>query len=121
MGFITFDNYLKASFKANDHKDNYDSFAEYVKVNTKGLNIFEPWLQEIKGTPLSTVQAQSIAKTYLKYSKSTPSNIPRVLAALQRNYDLTLPAVEGILTADYWIKRGKVEEPGVNLSVGSPL
>jgi len=66
---------------------------------------FSEWLESIKDSKPSTQFVNSIAKTYHKHANRTAVEMPMILSSIQRQYNIELPAVYGILSAEYWEQR----------------
>lgn len=92
--------YQKYSKNPYKHKMHFQTYLDRYKKT----NGFSDWLESLKGIQLTENQAQDIAKTYNRSEKDTPA----IFACLSRQYNIELPLVEGILTAEYWQKLGEI-------------
>lgn len=89
---------------AKDYPDLCPTLKEFKEsyINCYG---FSEWLESLQDSEPSTQFVNSIAKTFAKHGKRTAATMPMVLAGIQRQYNIALPAVAGILTAEYWEQR----------------
>ena len=89
----------------------YSSVVEYQRayINAGGL---DDWLMALSGQtlPLSFL-TQEIVPVYLRDARRSPYEIPSILASISRQYDITLPDVPGLLTAQFWEAQTSVPEP----------
>jgi hypothetical protein len=63
---------------------------------------FTDWLKENKNHVMTELETKSLVDTYVEYGNRTYEDIPNVLRSIYRQYDIELPAVEGIATKEYW-------------------
>lgn len=78
-----------------------EKFKSYYMAN-KGLT---PWLETLRDKQASLGLLNSMVKTYIEDCNRVPGEIPSTLAYISRSYNLEIPAVEGVLTEDYWRKK----------------
>ncbi|WP_273206744.1 hypothetical protein [Marinobacter subterrani] len=63
---------------------------------------FSEWLETLRDSELEEYQVECVARTFARYGRRTPEEMPSVLASIARQYNVELPAVEGILSATFW-------------------
>jgi len=80
----------------------YGGFEKFARYYTASRG-FSEWLNSLHGTSLTEWQTQDVATAYAKHARRQPHEIPAILASLHRQYNIDLPVVEGILTAQYWV------------------
>lgn len=107
--FQTFDEFLRPIYNSKVEKyisfmDVPPSFEKFKQsyLDTQG---FKPWLESMHGLNATDKQIYSILNMYIKHAKKSVSEVPQLLAWLDRYHDITLPLIEGIATAEYWQKR----------------
>jgi hypothetical protein len=111
----TFRNFVKSKFDSRPRlKEYYGSFDRYFKhyCDNNGLS---DYLETLRGTTLPLAITNSLAKVYVEQCRRYPSEIHSILVSLARQYDVELPFIEGILTADYWIE--KVKQAGWSVPI----
>ncbi|WP_394222575.1 hypothetical protein [Alteromonas gracilis] len=107
--FQTFDTFLRPIYDSKVEK--YITFMEVppsfekFKQDYLDTNGFKAWLESMHGLNATDKQIYSILTMYMKHAKKTVSEVPQLLAWLDRYHDITLPLIEGIATAEYWQKR----------------
>lgn len=115
MTIRTYNNFIADLYA--DTAKNYPELCPPLKefkesyISTYG---FSEWLESLQDSKPSTQFVNSIAKTFAKHGKRTAATMPMVLAGIQRQYNIELPAVYGILTANYWEQRLWVITPAKN-------
>lgn len=103
MKNITYINFLKAQYEKNNYKHLYASFENFKKSSLSFG--FQDWLLANSNTKPDLRFLTSVAKTYIRYGCREASDIPMLLASLQRQYDIEVPVIEGVMTKDFWIKK----------------
>ena len=109
--FITFNTFVKNDYIARcenamalaiyQRNGGFRAFKrQYIKCN----GVAE-YLAHIRGAELTTIQTYHLARMFYSLGNRTPMDIPHLLSAVVRQYDITLPAVCGILTKEYWQAR----------------
>ncbi|MDQ2077462.1 hypothetical protein [Marinimicrobium sp. ABcell2] len=71
----------------------------FARIVHSGL---APWLEQLRGSEFDERDAQCIAEIYFVYAERYASELPSILASLERHYDISVPVVEGILSMSYW-------------------
>lgn len=101
--FESFDTF--AAKKYHDLSDgmqaHYGDCQTFIKYFLAG-NGFAEWLETLRDMELEEYQVESIARTFARYGRRTPAEIPTHLAFIARQYNVELPLVEGILNRDFW-------------------
>ena len=107
--FIPLKKFIENKFEAV--KPRYASFgekppalSEYLKTYLIGHG-FNDWLLTMSGIELTERQAFSIANTYVKHGDRKVADLLYIFVSIERCYNITLPAIHGILTIGYWEKR----------------
>lgn len=106
MAFITLNDFIKKQYNSNKYKDKYQSMAKFVQMQGQ-LNLFNDWIEEIKGASLTLAQTNAIAQAYVKYTNTSASGIANVMQWLQKHNSNQLPMVQGILSTEYWVNKLK--------------
>lgn len=109
--FVTYNQYIKALYqercqnpvvKKIYHKEG--GFKKFKRQYIYGFG-FSEYLQYISNTALSAIQVYHVARMYSTYGKRSNATLPMVLSSISRQYNLELPAVQGILSQEYWDER----------------
>lgn len=66
---------------------------------------FYPYLESLRCSSLSLEDCEDLAFGYMKHGNRWPQEIHRILAGIAHQFDVDLPVIEGILTADFWVDR----------------
>lgn len=109
--FITFNTFIKQEFANRCDNDAVRKLYQKAgglrnfKRQYVTYNGFADYLARIRGAHLTAIQTYHLARMFYSLGKRSPNEIPRLLAELERQYDITLPAVYGILTNAYWSAR----------------
>lgn len=107
--FIKFDDFLRPIY--NQKVERYITFMDVpptfkaFKEQYLIAHGFKPWLESMHGLNATDKQIHSILSMYIKHAKKSVSEVPQLLAWLDRYHDITLPLIEGISTSGYWEKR----------------
>lgn len=108
--FKTYQEFTKAKFDALPAKMKvmYGSEEKYAE-NYFRANGLEEWLKSNSGFEVSVEQTVVIAEIYFHQAKRPAVAIAGILVGIARLYDVEFPAVEGILSTEYWEKHFAVE------------
>lgn len=101
---MTFLQFVRQEYAACKYRDSY-TFTEFFNKTKREPDVIERWLSNLKGQSISARFCLSLAKTYHRHFNATAQGMPHVLIYVAKHYQLTLPAVEGILTPEYWQAR----------------
>ena len=109
--FITYNKFIKLLFEqrcenkkvaeiyAND--GGFKKFkASYIKYNG-----FAEYLVHIQRNKLNAIQVYHLAKAFCVYGKRSPTTLPYLLSSCEREFQLEMPVVYGILSKEYWLAR----------------
>ena len=109
--FITFNTFVKNDYiarceneKARAIYQKMGGFKTFKRLYVK-CNGFAEYLAYIRGAELTTIQTYHLARMFYSLGNRTPSDIPTLLSAVSRQYDISFPAVCGILSKEYWCAR----------------
>tara|TARA_B100000700_G_C15026684_1_gene848521 strand:+ start:1662 stop:2024 length:363 start_codon:yes stop_codon:yes gene_type:complete len=109
--FITFNTFVKNDYiarceneKARAIYQKSGGFKAFKRMYVK-YNGFSEYLSYICGAELTTIQTYHLARMFYSLGNRTPSDIPTLLSAVSRQYDISFPAVCGILSKEYWSAR----------------
>ena len=109
--FITFNTFVKNDYiarceneKARAIYQKSGGFKAFKRMYVK-YNGFSEYLSYICGAELTTIQTYHLARMFYSLGNRTPSDIPTLLSAVSRQYDISFPAVCGILSKEYWCAR----------------
>ena len=83
---------------------NDGGFKKYKTAYIKN-NGFANYLLHIQGNALDLKQSYALGKLFYVYDKRSPSTLPMLLAAIQKQYQLTMPEEQGLLTKAFWQSR----------------
>ncbi len=89
-------------FSLSDYmREAYGSYTAYHEhyINHHGLS---PWLETLRNTELNEFWTHHVARMFVIHAKREPREIPSILAAIARQYNVETPCIEGILTPAYW-------------------
>ena len=101
---FTYNQFIENTYTANPIYARYNiSRAKFRKEYPLKYG-FSAWLESLRGCDLTLTICRSIATTYPRHGKRTPAEIPAVLSSISHQYGVELPAVYGLLTAEYWDK-----------------
>jgi len=103
MAIRTYNNFIAELYA--DKPNYYHASLKEFKQNYIDCYGFQEWLESLRDSEPSKQFVNSIAKTFANHGKRTPAEIPMILASIQRQYNIELPAEHGILSAEYWEKR----------------
>ncbi|GBO89215.1 hypothetical protein [Marinobacter salsuginis] len=99
---LTFRKFVKAKYDARPKlKTYYGSFETYFQHYFRNHRYAE-WLETLRDSEPSLGFVNSIARNYIQLSGVQPREISQILAGISRQYNVEIPAVEGILTPEYW-------------------
>jgi len=107
--FTTFDTFLRPIY--DEKVEVYKKFMEtppsfkQFKEDYVSQHGIKPWLDSMHGLNATDKQIHSILTAYMKHTQRNVSEVPQILAWLDRYHDITLPLIEGIATSEYWAKR----------------
>jgi hypothetical protein len=103
MAVQTLSAFIKAKYDANPRmKQYYGSFLAYRR-NYIDMNGISDWLETLRDQELTrSFVDRSLGRTFILEWKREPHELPGVLVAIARQYNVELPCVEGILTEEYW-------------------
>lgn len=102
LPMVLLEDFVAARYRANTILQRYYKSAEeylYAYVRQYGL---QSWLESLRGVHLDEAAGQAIARVYITHCKRLPREVRSILAGLERQFDIVAPAVEGILTVEYW-------------------
>jgi len=103
----TFRNFVKSEYDNSPRlQEYYGSFEQYFS-NYYNNHYFREWLETLRNTQPSLGFVNSIARNYIQLAGFKPSDISQILVNIHLQYDMEIPAVEGILTQDYWIQKAR--------------
>lgn len=98
----TFRNFVSAKYQSRPKlKAYYGSFDKYFEHYFRNHR-FAEWLETLRDSEPSLGFVNSIARNYIQLCGVEPREISQILAGISRQYNVEIPAVEGILTPEYW-------------------
>ncbi|EJL6679605.1 hypothetical protein NMS42_002280 [Vibrio cholerae] len=101
---ITYNHFLKNAYNSCKYKSEY-TFKEFVLSRNNDPEFFREWLNANRGSNPDLKFVNSIVKTFINYRHSKPRAMGYILADLQRNWQIQMPLVEGVLTSEYWLNK----------------
>lgn len=106
----TYIDYMQARYDASPMLQKYYSAKGYKDHYRETYGLSE-YLGTIRNESLTELQTKSLAKELVRFNGRTVAELPAALASIAHQYNVTLPAVAGILTQPYWTKHLKLHIP----------
>ena len=98
----TYYQFINAQYAASPTLQRYYGSEARYRDHYIANHGFGEWLESLRGQSLSLPFTIRLAKIFLVHGGRSPDTLHMVLASISRQYDVELPVVGGILTADYW-------------------
>lgn len=102
----TFNSFLRDKFNSGKNWHHYSGFKRW-KVNYYRMEGFTEWLENSRGATPSLGMVNSIARTFVQDGSRMPYEIPAILTDLERQYQIKVPVISGILSREYWIEKAE--------------
>lgn len=109
--FKTFNQFLKAQYEERCES----SYVKALYQKEGGFNTFKKnylighnfndYLETLRGMTLTAIQTYHVAKMFFDHGDRKITEMPAILSSVCRYYNVELPVVYGILTAEYWESR----------------
>jgi hypothetical protein len=110
--FITFKDFVKAEYEEKlvkykiimEKPPSVKKFTyDYIKAHG-----FREWLAVLGGLQPTEKQLYSIVSVFIRHGGRKVDDLPALVVSLEKHHNIYIPALYGVLTAEYWRDRIKV-------------
>lgn len=101
---MTYYQFIRTQYETKPNAKRYYKSLEKYQAHYIAQKGFERWLETMRDTALTRAETHHVVTMMTRHGNTNLAGIPYMLQGLERDYGVTLPAVEGIRTKIYWGK-----------------